>query len=106
MIEKLINYMNDKNKPYVIFNIDTQDCKQSIKFYKTFPNSKIYIFECNKNTIHLCEKNIGCSYNIYSLDLSKYFISNKVFGNNKNTIYSLLSFSSIALRRFRISFNN
>ena len=58
MIEKLINYMNDKNKPYVIFNIDTQDCKQSIKFYKTFPNSKIYIFECNKNTIHLCEKNI------------------------------------------------
>ena len=58
MIEKFINYINDKNKAYVIFDIGSRDCQQSIEFYKTFPNAKIYSFECNPNTLHLCEENI------------------------------------------------
>ena len=58
MIEKFINYINDKNKEYVIFDIGSRDCQQSIEFYKTFPNAKIYAFECNPNTLHLCEQNI------------------------------------------------
>ena len=58
MIEKFINYINDKNKAYVIFDIGSRDCKQSIEFYKTFSNAKIYSFECNPNTLDLCEKNI------------------------------------------------
>jgi len=58
MIEKFITYLNDKNKPYVIFDIGSRDCKQSIEFYKTFPNAKIYAFECNPNTLNLCEENI------------------------------------------------
>jgi len=58
MIEKFIDYINDKNKAYVIFDIGSRDCQQSIEFYKTFPNAKIYAFECNPNTIDLCEKNI------------------------------------------------
>ena len=39
MIEKFINYINDKNKAYVIFDIGSRDCQQSIEFYKTFPNA-------------------------------------------------------------------
>ena len=58
MIEKFVNYINDKNKAYVIFDIGSRDCQQSIEFYKTFPNAKIYAFECNPNTIDLCEQNI------------------------------------------------
>ena len=58
MIEKFITYINDKNKPYVIFDIGSRDCEQSIEFYKTFPNAKIYAFECNPNTLNLCEENI------------------------------------------------
>jgi len=58
MIEKFINNINDKNKAYVIFDIGSRDCQQSIEFYKTFPNAKIYAFECNPNTLDLCEENI------------------------------------------------
>lgn len=58
MIEKFINYISDKNSPYVIFDIGSRDCEQSIEFYKTFPNAKIYAFECNPNTLNLCEQNI------------------------------------------------
>ena len=58
MIEKFINYINNKNKEYIIFDIGSRDCEQSIEFYKTFPNAKIYAFECNPNTLDLCEKNI------------------------------------------------
>ena len=58
MIEKFVNYINDKNIAYVIFDICSRDCQQSIEFYKTFPNAKIYAFECNPNTIDLCEQNI------------------------------------------------
>ena len=58
MIEKFVNYINNKNKAYVIFDVGSRDCQQSIEFYKTFPNAKIYAFECNPNTLELCEKNI------------------------------------------------
>ena len=53
MIEKFINYINDKNKAYVIFDIGSRDCQQSIEFYNPFPNAKIYAFECNPNTLNL-----------------------------------------------------
>lgn len=58
MIKNFCNYIKDKNKDYVIFDIGSRDCEQSIEFYKTFPNAKIYAFECNPNTLQLCEKNI------------------------------------------------
>ena len=58
MIEKFVSYINDKSKNYTIFDIGSRDCKQSIEFYKTFSNAKIYSFECNPNTLDLCEKNI------------------------------------------------
>lgn len=58
MIEKFANCINDKNKNYIIFDVGSRDCQQSIEFYKTFPNAKIYAFECNPNTLGICEQNI------------------------------------------------
>jgi len=58
MIEGLCKYIQDKNKEYIIFDLGSRDCIQSIEFYKTFPNAKIYAFECNPNTLELCENNI------------------------------------------------
>ena len=58
MIEDLCKYIEDKNKEYIIFDLGSRDCEQSIEFYKTFPNAKIYSFECNPNTLDLCEYNI------------------------------------------------
>jgi FkbM family methyltransferase len=47
-----------KDGSYVIFDIGSRDCMQSIEFYNEFPNAKIYAFECNPNTLHICRKNI------------------------------------------------
>jgi FkbM family methyltransferase len=58
MIEKFTKYIENKEKDYIIFDIGSRDCKQSIEFYNEFPNAKIYAFECNPNTLPLCEKNI------------------------------------------------
>lgn len=58
MIEKFANYIVDKSKDYIIFDIGSRDCEQSIEFYKAFPNAKIYAFECNPNTLDLCKRNI------------------------------------------------
>jgi len=58
MIEKFANYITDKSKEYIIFDIGSRDCEQSIEFYKTFPKAKIYAFECNPNTLDICKRNI------------------------------------------------
>lgn len=58
MIESFCKHIEDKTKSYVIFDVGSRDCQQSIEFYKTFPNAKIYAFECNPNTIGLCKANI------------------------------------------------
>lgn len=60
MIEKFISTIDitNKNEEYIIFDIGSRDCVQSIEFYKAFPNAKIYAFECNPNTLDICKKNI------------------------------------------------
>lgn len=58
MIENFIKFIENKNESYIIFDIGSRDCIQSIEFYKQFPNSKIYAFECNPNTLEICKKNI------------------------------------------------
>jgi hypothetical protein len=55
---EICDYIHDKNKEYIIIDIGTKDCHKSIQFYKTFPNAKIYIFDCDENTLELCENNI------------------------------------------------
>jgi adenine-specific DNA methylase len=50
---KLTKYTNE---PYIIFDIGSQDCTQSIEFYKEFPNSKIYAFVSNSNTLESYKK--------------------------------------------------
>ena len=58
VIDKFIKFIENKNKNYIIFDIGSRDCVQSIEFYKKFPNAKIYAFECNPNTINICKQNI------------------------------------------------
>ena len=58
MIENFLTHIENKNKKFIIFDIGSRDCQQSIEFYNTFPNSKIYAFECNPNTLDICKKNI------------------------------------------------
>ena len=57
-MEGFLSYIPNKLENYVIFDIGSKDCLQSIEFYHNFPNSKIYAFECNSNTINSCRKNI------------------------------------------------
>jgi FkbM family methyltransferase len=59
MITEFIAHISDKNKEYVIFDVGSRDCVQSIEFYNMFPNSKIFAFECNPNTLPICRKNIA-----------------------------------------------
>jgi FkbM family methyltransferase len=58
MIENFIENIENKNEKIIIFDIGSRDCVQSIEFYNAFPNSKIYAFECNPNTLDICKKNI------------------------------------------------
>jgi FkbM family methyltransferase len=58
MIEDFARYISDKSQEYVIFDLGSRDCVQSIEFYHKFPNSKIYAFECNPNTLKICKENI------------------------------------------------
>jgi len=58
MIENFLQYIPNKNNEYIIFDVGSRDCMQSIEFYNNFPNSKIFAFECNPNTLPICRKNI------------------------------------------------
>lgn len=58
MIEEFIKHIENKNDDFIIFDIGSRDCIQSIEFYNKFPNAKIYAFECNPNTLDICKKNI------------------------------------------------
>lgn len=58
MIENFSSYIHDKNEEYIIFDVGSRDCKQSIEFYKQFPKARIFAFECNPNTLELCKENI------------------------------------------------
>ena len=58
MIEIFLKHIENKNEKFIIFDIGSRDCVQSIEFYNAFPNSKIYAFECNPNTLDICKKNI------------------------------------------------
>lgn len=58
MIEHFIKHIENKCEEFIIFDVGSRDCVQSIEFYKHFPNSKIYAFECNPNTLEICKKNI------------------------------------------------
>lgn len=58
MISEFKKYIKNHTDEYIIFDIGSRDCEQSIEFYKSFPNAKIYSFECNPNTLNLCRTNI------------------------------------------------
>ena len=45
MIENFLKHIENKNEKFIIFDIGSRDCVQSIEFYNAFPNSKIYAFK-------------------------------------------------------------
>jgi FkbM family methyltransferase len=57
-LQSMLNAGVDRLSECVIFDIGSRDCEQSIEFYKAFPRAKIFAFECNPNTIPICQKNI------------------------------------------------
>ena len=58
MIENFIKHIENKNEHFIIFDIGSRDCEQSIEFYNAFPNATIYAFECNPNMLDICKTNI------------------------------------------------
>jgi len=56
MISNFNFSIENKNNSYIIFDVGSRDCSQSIEFYNSYPNAKIYAFECNPNTINICKK--------------------------------------------------
>jgi len=103
------------NNEIIIFDMDSHDCKNSIEFYKIFPNAKIYTFVYNLNTLDLCKENIkpyqdritlikgtGCEYDgdidiCYINDNDYTFMENKIsinkvklLMNNKGIIFDNL----------------
>ena len=104
MIEKIINKFENKNENLIIVDIGSSDCIKSIEFYKHFPNSKIYVFDCEPNTLDICTKNIEPYKNritliedIYDGNIDICYINNNdfIFVQNK-----------IALSKVKLLVNN
>jgi ribosomal protein L30E len=58
MINEFLQYIEGdlfRRKDLVIFDVGSRDCQQSIEFYHKFPNARIYAFECNPNTLPICQ---------------------------------------------------
>ena len=73
MIEDFIRCLKNTgfapgNNPITIFDVGSRDCVQSLEFAQLFPNARIFAFECNPNTLHLCRKNITNYPNITLID--------------------------------------
>ena len=63
MIQEFIKYVRQDGfrqgaDPVVIFDVGSRDCLQALEFTRIFPNSRVFSFECNPNTLDLCRKNI------------------------------------------------
>ena len=50
--------------PKVIFEVGARYGDESIKLSEIFKESSIYSFECNPNTINICENNLNLKQNI------------------------------------------
>jgi FkbM family methyltransferase len=72
----------------IIFEAGARYGEESIKLSETFKNSKIYSFECNPDTIDICEKNLEKFNNInfYNFGLGE-INSNKPFFSYKKDNY-------------------
>jgi hypothetical protein len=54
-MERLITHIGNKHENLIIYDVGSSDCIFSIECYKQFPNSKIYVFDCDPTTV---ERNI------------------------------------------------
>jgi FkbM family methyltransferase len=75
-LENLVDFArkNLRKNVAIIFELGARDCSETLEFYKIFPNSHIYTFECNKNTLPICRKK---TRNIKNITLIEKAVSNK-----------------------------
>ena len=64
---KFLQHLKD-NDIRTIFEVGARYGDESKKLKLTFPNSKIYSFECNPNTIEICKKNLNNIEDIHFYD--------------------------------------
>lgn len=62
-LSSIVRCLYNKNVSSVL-EIGARDCKESIYFSNTYPNSKIYSFECNPDTLSICRKRISNVSNV------------------------------------------
>lgn len=97
-ISKLSKY------PNVIFEVGARYGDESLKLLKYFPNSKIYSFECNPNTIHICKNKLKDYNNIFFIDkglghentkLPFYsYISNNDHSDGASSLYKRIDYNT------------
>jgi hypothetical protein len=105
MIKSIINCIDNKDDNLIIVDIGTSDSSHSVEFYKHFPNSKIYLYECNPNTLDICRKNIEpYSDRIILIEDTSYINNIDVCFINNNDFTFILN--KIPLRNIKLLFNN
>lgn len=64
--ERFLNKINDDIK--IIIEVGARYGDESLKLSNIFPNSKIYSFECNPNTVNKCRSNLEKNKNIQFIE--------------------------------------
>ena len=70
------NFIINKDKIKVIFEVGSRDGFDAISLSKKYPNSQVYCFECNPLTVDICRNNN--TYNKRSTSLFYYFYCAKI----------------------------
>ena len=76
MIKSIINCIDNKDDNLIIVDIGTSDSSHSVEFYKHFPNSKIYLYECK----HICSF-ISYTYSWWSIFICRNCENNRAYIN-------------------------
>lgn len=74
-----------------ILEIGARDCVETLIFNKYFPNSKIYTFECNPNTLPLCRDNIKGILNVRLIESAVSEIDGEISFNQIDTSKTITS---------------
>jgi len=65
---EIVNKIYRDKQIKVLLEIGARDCKESVYFSNTYPEGKIYSFECNPDTLSICRERINGVNNIFLID--------------------------------------
>jgi len=94
------NFIINKDKIKVIFEVGSRDGLDAISLSKKYPNSQVYCFECNPLTVDICRNNIKNSLqtniHFYDFALGKKNATIPFYSyvKDKNTIHEIESSGS------------